>query len=98
MKNVTAQRSNTKPVPSSRPITMRDLVELIDKKALSQLREDRFLRLCDVLVKVGLSRSVLYRLMSKGQFPRVIKVAGSSVWSKNEIDAWMDTQKEEARV
>ena len=56
--------------------------------------EDRFLRLPEVLWRVGLSRSCLYRMVNNGTFPRQIKInRTTTVWSENEITDWMDEQK-----
>jgi len=80
-------------------ISLRELFTLLEKKALKPYREDRFLRLDRVLSKVGLSRSVLYRMIEKGHFPMVIKINGStSVWSENAVNDWMDERKQEAEL
>jgi prophage regulatory protein len=56
--------------------------------------DDRFLRLPEVLWRVGLSRSCLYRMVNNGTFPRQIKINRTTVvWSENEIADWMDEQK-----
>ncbi len=52
----------------------------------------RLIRLKSVLDKTGLSRSVAYDLMGKGEFPRPAKVysgARANVWPEAEIDAWI---------
>lgn len=49
----------------------------------------RFLRLPDVRVKVGLSRSQIYRLIQSGEFPAPLKIGSAvSVWPDNEIAQW----------
>ena len=38
----------------------------------------------------GLSRSTIYNLMSKGQFPRPVKLTGKAVgWPENAIAEWL---------
>ncbi len=56
------------------------------------MKPDRFLRLQEVLYRVGISRSSLYKLMETGQFPAQIKIGYSSVWSERAITTWMDAQ------
>jgi prophage regulatory protein len=55
----------------------------------------RLIRLKAVLDRTGLSRSVVYDLMSKGEFPRPAKAycgARSNVWPEAEIDAWVEAR------
>jgi prophage regulatory protein len=41
------------------------------------------------------SRSTIYRLMSKGEFPKQIKLSeSSSVWSLEEIYNWIEAKKD----
>ena len=41
------------------------------------------------------SRSTIYRLMSKGEFPKQIKLSErSSVWSLEEIYNWIEEKKD----
>ena len=52
------------------------------------------LRIERVLERVALSRSALYRRLATGTFPRPFPLSGSkySVWSSDEIDAWINQQ------
>ncbi len=60
---------------------------------------DRFLRIREMLWRVGLSRSSIYRMIEAGDFPKQIRVNQSTVvWSENEIIAWMDQQKDKANL
>ena len=53
--------------------------------------EARFIRLPDVKMLTGLSRSTIYRKISEKEFPRQINVGSNSVvWIKKEIDEWCD--------
>lgn len=58
----------------------------------------RILRLPAVSELTGLPRSTLYLYMSKGLFPKPIKLGIKSVgWIKEEVDLWL-RQKMESRV
>ena len=49
-----------------------------------------FLRLPDVLVRTGLSRSELYRRMAVGAFPASVKIGQrAGAWSSREVDTWI---------
>jgi prophage regulatory protein len=48
------------------------------------------LRLKEVLLRVSLSRSSVYRLVAAGQFPSPVQLGPRSVaWKAAEIDAWI---------
>lgn len=50
----------------------------------------RVLRLPQVCHRVGLCRSMIYRLESEGRFPRRIKLGVRAVgWIESEIEAWI---------
>ena len=56
----------------------------------------RALRLSSVLTKVGISRTQLYRLISRNQFPRQFHLsARTAVWDEAEVDAWLRTKQGE---
>ncbi len=45
----------------------------------------------------GLSRSTIYDLMSKGQFPRPVKLTGRAVaWPESALVAWLDSRQSTA--
>jgi prophage regulatory protein len=51
----------------------------------------RVLRLPEVLARVGLGRSYIYKLISQGDFPRPIKLGPrASGWLEFEIDCWLE--------
>lgn len=51
---------------------------------------DRFMRLPEVISTCGLSRSTIYDLISREQFPSQISLSGKNVaWLASEIDGWM---------
>jgi len=49
----------------------------------------RFLRIPDVTMETGLSRSTIYRLEQAGDFPRRVRLSGNSMgWYSTQIDEW----------
>ncbi|QGY27432.1 helix-turn-helix transcriptional regulator [Pantoea cypripedii] len=54
---------------------------------------DRFMRLPEVISTCGLSRSTIYDLISREQFPSQISLGGKNVaWLASEIDCWMQAR------
>jgi prophage regulatory protein len=54
---------------------------------------DRFMRLPKVINTCGLSRSTIYDLISREQFPSQISLGGKNVaWLASEIDGWMQSR------
>ncbi|WP_273890236.1 helix-turn-helix transcriptional regulator [Serratia marcescens] len=52
---------------------------------------ERFIRLPEVLYTTGLSRSTVYEMMSRKQFPVQVSLGGKNVaWLASEVDQWMD--------
>lgn len=50
----------------------------------------RIIRLPDVLRRTGFSRSTLYRLIGKKEFPHQISLTPCSIgWFEEEVDAWI---------
>ena len=50
-----------------------------------------FLRIRTVLAKTGLSRSMLYRKIEKGEFPRQFKISDRCcAWRQSAVDAWIN--------
>ena len=55
----------------------------------------RLLRLKQVVLKVGLSRSQIYKLIAKGLFPEQTKIGPKiSVWPEHAVDQWISRQIE----
>ncbi|PTA74177.1 AlpA family transcriptional regulator [Serratia sp. Nf2] len=52
---------------------------------------ERFIRLPEVLYTTGLSRSTMYEMMSRKQFPVQVSLGGKNVaWLASEVEQWMD--------
>lgn len=50
---------------------------------------ETFLRRPAVEARTGLSRSTLYALMSRGEFPRPVRIARRAVaWRESDLAAW----------
>lgn len=56
------------------------------------------LRLPQVKVLVGLSRSSIYLAISRGEFPRPVSLGVRAVgWLESEVDAWLSKRVELSR-
>ena len=50
----------------------------------------RFLRARQVIERLGISKTTLWRLVRGGEFPRPLKVSKFAVaWTETEVDAYM---------
>lgn len=59
---------------------------------------ERILRLKEVKVRTGLSRSTIYWSIKKGQFPKPINLGMRSVgWLESEINQWIKERIQERR-
>lgn len=55
----------------------------------------RLIRLPEVMSRVGLGRSTIYRWMSEGKFPKPLQLGGHAVaWVEEEVNNWIDLQTE----
>ena len=51
------------------------------------------LRMPEVLSRIGLSRSTLWRLIRAGEFPRPIRLGRRSVgWIEYDVEAWIKSR------
>lgn len=49
----------------------------------------RFLRFPEVSRITGMKRALAYRLMTKGEFPKPIKISErSAAWLESDVEAW----------
>ncbi len=55
--------------------------------------KDKFIRIDVVLEQIPVSRATLYRLSKKIKLLKPIKVGGSSFWSQNNIDDFLQQLK-----
>nr|WP_240511243.1 AlpA family phage regulatory protein [Novosphingobium panipatense] len=57
-------------------------------------RNDRLLRMSEVTAMTGLSKAMIYRLISQQRFPAQYKPGGfASRWSEAEVRAWVNDQR-----
>ncbi len=55
--------------------------------------EKRFIRLPEVMDKVGLKKSKIWAMVKNEEFPQPIKLtAGTTVWIEEEVDQWIRLQ------
>ncbi len=52
----------------------------------------RFIRIEEVLGRVGLGRSKLYEMMAVDEFPKPLKLGRASVWPESAITEWQRKQ------
>lgn len=51
----------------------------------------KVLRMKDLVVKVGLGQSTLYRMIATGTFPKPFElVPGRTAWLERDIDDWLE--------
>lgn len=56
---------------------------------------ERFLRLRDVVAKVGLGRTTIYRMIQEGRFPPPVHpTSNTAVWPMSDLDAWIGQVKQ----
>jgi prophage regulatory protein len=56
-------------------------------------QEAKLLRLPDVQIRTGLSRSSVYQLEAQGSFPRRVVLGVRCVaWVAAEVDAWIESR------
>ena len=54
------------------------------------MAEQSILRLADVIKRVGLGKSAIYKLIRESAFPKPVKLTGKAVgWRAAEIDEWI---------
>lgn len=51
-------------------------------------KDVQFLRLGAVLEKTGMKKTKLYDMINKGEFPKPIKIGGTSVWPDTKVCEW----------
>ena len=56
--------------------------------------EEKLIRIKTVIEYIQLSRSTIYLMVSRGEFPKPIKIGGSVLWRKTEIDAYIQSKIE----
>lgn len=56
---------------------------------------DRLIKLPEVVRRVGLGKTMIYRKVKEGAFPKPYKVCGAATrWSEQEVVAWIADVKD----
>ncbi|RUS66707.1 hypothetical protein CUZ56_01497 [Saezia sanguinis] len=59
--------------------------------------ERRFLRISEVMRRVGYKRTQLYKMIREGRFPPNFQIGARAVaWDSKDIDQWMQEQKSQS--
>jgi prophage regulatory protein len=70
-------------------MTLEPMRGILERRAPSLKSDIRFIRLKEVLVICGKSRSSVYDAIKKGHFPKPVKLNGrSSAWVQSEVEQW----------
>ena len=58
----------------------------------------KFLRLPEVINKIGIQKTAIYDRITRQEFPKGIQLAGGRavVWLESDVEAWMQEQVESA--
>ena len=58
------------------------------------MQSNNIIRLPRTIQKTGLSRSTIYALLSRGEFPKQIKLSPRTMgWLEGDIELWIDSLK-----
>lgn len=64
-----------------------------NKRSITQITRERFIRMPEVLDISGLSKTTIYEYVSRGEFPAPVSLGAKSVaWVESEVMAWMDAK------
>ena len=62
-------------------------------ETIQQERGTQILRMPEVMKKIGVSRSTVYRLMADENFPRQVKIGKRAKgWRLDAVERWIDTR------
>lgn len=53
---------------------------------------EELVRMARVIALTGSSRSSVYAMAKRGEFPRPLKIGGRSLWVLSEVQAWIRRQ------
>ncbi|MEX3760268.1 helix-turn-helix transcriptional regulator [Paraburkholderia phenoliruptrix] len=69
----------------------RTLWIIVDGKCNTESSEmDQVMRMKDVVKKIGLCRATIYAMISRGEFPRPIRIGERATgWRESELEAWL---------
>lgn len=59
-------------------------------------RSSEFMLRAEVMQESTLSKTVIWRLMNRGEFPLPVKLSPNRVaWVRSEVEAWVEAKKRE---
>jgi len=62
------------------------------------MMDQRIIRKPELMQKVGLSDSTIWRMEKKGDFPKRLQIGGNAVgWLSDEIDRWLASKAEQRK-
>ena len=56
------------------------------------------IRLPEMCAMIGLKRATVYKKIKAGDFPLPIKIGSASLWSREEIETWIQRQIDAPRI
>lgn len=57
---------------------------------MAEMQADRFIALPEVVRRVGLGKTMIYKLIGDGRFPPPYKITPAAArWSDSEVTAWI---------
>ncbi|MEM5455822.1 AlpA family transcriptional regulator [Paraburkholderia phytofirmans] len=57
------------------------------------VKMDQVMRMKDVVKKIGLCRATIYAMISRGEFPRPIRIGERATgWRESELEAWLSNR------
>ena len=61
-----------------------------DSQTIAARKPIQFLKLSEVMRRVGLKHSTIYKRVAEGAFPRPVSLGGRAVaWVEQEVEKWM---------
>jgi len=74
-------------------------IETLEGDAMQTNREERFLRLPEVVRRVGVAKSSIWLWAREGKFPKPLKISPRvTCWRESEIAAWIASRVEAGRA
>jgi prophage regulatory protein len=62
------------------------------------MAKENIIRIPQTSIKTGLSRSTIYDLLKRGEFPKQIKLSPRTVgFLESEVDAWLEAKAAERK-
>lgn len=59
---------------------------------MSTATKRTLIKLTLVLARTGLSKSTIYAMIARGEFPKAVPLGSMARWVEDEIDAWVNAR------